>query len=143
MGYAFISYVKENRDTVLRVCEELNNRGFDTWIDVNDLLPGVQWNRAIRQAVENAEFFLAFFSEEYYTRDATHMNEEITLAIDQLRKMHPDRIWFIPIRLSGAIPLRRISAGQTLRDLQYADLENEWERDMERVCQWLQSRITS
>lgn len=141
MGYAFISYVKENRDTVLRVCEELTNRGFDIWIDVNDLLPGVKWSRAIREAVEDAEFFLAFFSEEYYTRDATHMNEEITLAIGQLRLMHPNHIWFIPIRLSGDIPDRGISAVQTLRDLQYADLENEWERDMERVCQWLQSRL--
>ena len=140
MGYAFISYVKENQDRVLNICDVLTNKGFDIWVDINDLLPGVQWRYTIRAAVAEADFFLAFFSKEYYTRDTTHMNEEITLAIDRMRKMHPNRIWFIPIRLSGSIPLWRIDAVQTLRDLQYADLENEWERDMERIFRWLRSR---
>jgi len=138
MGHVFISYIHENRDQVWKVCDEITQRGHDIWIDENELQPGADWSSTIRKAVQEADFFLAFFSKEFYTRDRSHMHEEITLAIEQLRLMHREHIWFIPIRLSGKIPDRSIDSTRTLRDIQYADLENEPERDLERVFQWLQ-----
>lgn len=140
MGHVFISYIQENRDQVLGICDELTQRGIAIWVDVNDLAPGVNWPSTIRKAVLEADFFLAFFSKEFYTRDRSHMHEEIVLAIEQLRLRSPNRIWFIPIRLSGKIPDRSIGAAWTLRDLQYADLEHEPERDLERIIQWLQNK---
>lgn len=139
MSYVFISYVKENKNKVLGVCNELIQRGIKIWIDVNDLTPGVRWNSEIRRAIEEADFFLAFFSKEFNTKAESHMHAELRLAIERLRRMQYGRIWLIPIRLSGEIPRLRIGAGQTLRDLQYADLKKERERDIERVIQWLQS----
>lgn len=140
MGHVFISYIQENRDQVWKVCDELTQRGFNIWIDENELTPGVGWRSAIRKAILGADFFLAFFSKEFYTKDRSRMHEEIALAIEQLRLRSPNRIWFIPIRLSGKIPDRSIGATWTLRDLQYADLEHEPERDLGRIIQWLQNK---
>lgn len=137
LGHVFISYVRESRDEVLRFCKELESHGIKVWIDINELKPGARWKPAIRKAIEEADFFIACFTKEYHERTASHMNEEIVLAIDRLRKMHPDLVWFVPVLLSGGIPSIRIGGGQTLRDLQYADLQNERERDVYRILQWM------
>ncbi len=140
MGHVFISYVRESRDEVLAFCKELESHGIKVWIDINEIKPGARWKSVIRQAIREANFFIACFTKEYHERTSSHMNEEIILAIDRLRQMRTDFVWFIPVLLSGSIPSIRIGGGQTLCDLQYADLQNERERDMYRILQWLQTQ---
>ena len=63
--------------------------------------------------------------EQYNARDAresTHMNEELMLAVGEIRSRSHDTRWFIPVLVSGEIPDRPIGAGETLRSLQYVDL---------------------
>jgi hypothetical protein len=67
------------------------------WLDRNDIEPGARWRDAIRKAIRGGKFFMACFSKEYSERARTHMNEELTLAIDELRTMPTDRTWFIPV----------------------------------------------
>ena len=51
------------------------------------------------------------------------MNEELTIAIEELRQHSTDQSWFIPIRLNECeIPDRDIGAGKTLRSLQRVEL---------------------
>lgn len=62
------------------------------------------------------------------------MNEEITLAIEELRQKPPDRSWFIPVLLSDCeIPDREIGPGETLRDLQWVHLFEDWEGGLEKI----------
>jgi hypothetical protein len=42
---------------------------------------------------------IACFSTAYAERDRTYMNEELTLAIDELRARPTSRAWFLPARL--------------------------------------------
>lgn len=142
LGHVFISYVRESREEVLRFCKELESHGIEVWIDINELRPGARWKSAIRKAIEEADFFIACFTKEYHERTSSHMNEEIILAIDRLRKTHPDLVWFIPVLLSGSVPSIRIGGGQNLRDLQYADLQNERERDTYRILQWMKQNVS-
>lgn len=51
------------------------------------------------------------------------MNEELTLAIEEYRKMAPGRTWLIPVRFdNGDVPEWDLGAGRTLSDLNYSDL---------------------
>ena len=67
------------------------------------------------------------------------MNEELTLAIDELRKRPVSKSWFIPVLLDPvAIPDREIGGGETLHDLQWVDLSTgprtvSWEEGIRRI----------
>jgi len=67
--------------------------------------------------------FIACFSQASLSRAKSYQNEELTLAIDQLRLRPPDDPWLIPVRLDECeIPHRDIGGGRTLTSIQRADL---------------------
>ena len=94
MSYIFVSYVHENRQQIDQLCAELEESGVKVWRDTRDISPGMRWKEKIKMAIQGGVFFVACFSKEYYERDKTYMNEELTLAIEELRqrpeKQHPD-----------------------------------------------------
>ena len=119
----FLSYVHENLPVINRLVVDLRSRGADVWFDRDALPPGVIWRDEIRQAISRHEFFIACFSEEQNLRPRTYMNEELELAIQEIR-LRGNSPWFIPIRLSGEIPDIRVGATRSLRDIQYVDLND-------------------
>ncbi len=115
---------------VERLVEELKSGGVDVWRDRDRLLPGVRWETAIRQAIESGTAFIACFSAKFDARQRSHMHEELTIAIDELRKRPRDRAWFIPVLLDRAVvPDWDIGAGETLRQLQHVKLYADREKD--------------
>src|SRR5262249_23419048 len=79
-------------------------------------------------------FFLACFSKHYSDRDKTYMNEELVLAVEELRMKPSDRAWFIPLLLTPCqVPERNIGAGETLRDIQFVALYEDWDAGVRRV----------
>ncbi len=134
MSYIFISYVKEDAVQVDRLIGELRSAGMTVWIDREDLLPGQRWREAIRQAICNGMFFMACFSANYSGRGSTYMNEELTLAVEQLRKMPSNRAWFIPVLLSDcSVPEREIGGGERLSDIQWVSLFNDWRSGVAKI----------
>jgi len=124
----FVSYVREDHEIVDRLVRELSAYGFDVWLDKSKLAPGHRWKDAIREAISQGDFFLACFSEAYGRRSKSYMNEEIILAIEELRQRPTDRAWFIPVALSECeIPARSIGAGETLRDIHWVELHRNWD----------------
>lgn len=134
MHHVFISYVHENKQIVDRLYSDLSKYGIKVWLDRNDLEPGTFWKDAIRRAISDGAFFVACFSDEYRGRDSTYMNEEIKIAIDELRKRSADKTWFIPILLSGEVPDISIGAGETLNSIQRLNLtEKNWTQSIDRL----------
>ena len=139
MERAFISYVSENTETVDLFCQELESRGIQIWRDRNDINPGARWKQVIREAIRQGAFFIACFSEEYNNRGRTYMNEEVTIAIEELRQQPTDRIWFIPVKLNSCeIPNLDIGKGETLQDLQHVDLYKDWDVNIQRILKIVQ-----
>jgi len=134
MAHVFISYVRENLAEVDRLCSTLKSAGVLVWLDREQLRPGQRWQDGIRGAIREGAFFLACFSRESLTRERTYMNEELTLAIDELRKRPSSRSWFIPVVLDGGdVPSRSIGGGETLRELQWVDLGTDWEKGVSAI----------
>lgn len=134
MPQVFISYVHENTEDVQRLARELTAYGIKVWLDKRDIKPGFRWKDAIREAISQGDFFIACFSAEYSERSKTYMNEELTLAVEELRQRPTDRAWFIPVLLSYAdIPNRNIGAGETLRDIQAENLYNNWDDGIKHI----------
>jgi len=128
MPHVFISYVREDSEAVNRLREALESNGVKVWLDRKDILPGIRWKQAIREAIREGSFFIACFSSAFIDRDKTYMHEELTLAIEELRQRPTDKVWFIPVIFSDCeIPERDIGAGETLRSIQHVQLHRNWE----------------
>ena len=139
MKKVFISYVSENIEIVDRLYQELKSHGIQVWLDRNDLSPGLRWKREIRRAIQQGAFFIACFSKEYNMRDRAYMNEELVIAIEELRQRPVDQAWFIPVKLNECdIPDLAIGPGETLRDLQYVNLYEDWDVNIQRICEIVQ-----
>lgn len=140
MSHVFISYVRENSDMVDRLASELRSVGVEVWLDREKIKPGVRWRDAIKDAIRNGAYFIACFSKEYYAQDITYGNEELTIAIDQIRKMPTDRTWFIPILFNDArISSRRISDVEDLSDIQAVRLYENWHDGIQSILSVIKS----
>jgi hypothetical protein len=124
VGHVFISYVREDSLNVDRLQHLLQTAGVRVWRDTADLWPGEDWRIKIRQAItSNALVFLACFSHNSLGRERSYQNEELTLAIDQMRLRRPGEPWLIPIRFDDCdIPDISIGGGRSLGSIQRADL---------------------
>jgi tetratricopeptide (TPR) repeat protein len=126
-GHAFISYVREDAHRVDQLQRVLEDAGIRVWRDTADLWPGEDWRTKIRREITgNALAFIVCFSRRSIARTKSWQNEELTLAIEQLRLRNPDEPWLIPVRFDECdIPDRDIGGGRTLSSLQRADLIGE------------------
>jgi len=123
-GHVFISYVRENSINVDQLQRTLESAGIRVWRDTADLWPGEDWRAKIRQAItEDALVFIACFSHESNARKRSYQNEELVLAIEELRLRRPGEPWLIPIRFDDCdVPDLDIGMGRTLASIQRADL---------------------
>ena len=62
------------------------------------------------------------------------MNEELTLAIEELQEYGSKREWFIPVLFSECdVPARSIGAGETLFDINWVPLYEIWDSGIEKI----------
>ena len=134
MPHVFISYVRENQHDVDRLAATLKRHRIHVWLDREAIQPGARWKVAISKAISDGAFFIACFSAEYASRSRSYMNEELQLAVEEIRKRHSDSAFFLPVILSPTeIPHIDISARQTISDLQVVDLTQNWEDGIKRI----------
>lgn len=127
-GHAFISYVREDRPSVDKLQRILDSAGIPVWRDTDSLWPGEDWKLKIRRAISSESLvFFACFSKNSNSRQSTYQNEELILAIEEMRKRPPGGTpWLIPIRFDDCeIPEYEIGAGRMLSSLQAVSLFGE------------------
>jgi hypothetical protein len=116
----FLAYASEDREDVKRLCGELQQAGFDPWMDEEKLLPGQNWPRAIEQAIELADYVVLCFSCRSVDKRG-YFQLELRYALDVASCVPLDEVFLMPIRLSECkIPL------QIARRTQYIDLFPDW-----------------
>jgi TIR domain len=135
-GHAFISYVREDRERVNRLQAVLEGAGIKVWRDTADLWPGQDWKIEIRKAITaHSLAFIACFSENTEARVTSYENEELILAVEQMRLRAPGHAWLIPVRFAEcATPAFDLGAGRRLDSLQRVDLfDGSWELGIPRL----------
>jgi hypothetical protein len=122
--YAFISYVREDGPRIDELQQALETAGIPVWRDTARLSPGEDWRAKIRQAITDGSLvFVACFSRASLGRSRSYQNEELVLAIEELRRRRPQDSWLIPVRLDDCdIPELDIGGGRTLASIQRVDL---------------------
>jgi len=120
--HVFLSYCHENRKEVSNLRDDLIAAGETVWWD-RDILPGQDWQLAIREAMRESCAVVLCLSKETDGRVASGIFPEALDAIGAYRQHRPDSIFLIPVRLSDChVPSFEIDAARTLDRLQRVDL---------------------
>jgi Domain of unknown function (DUF4407)/TIR domain len=122
-NHVFISYAHEDSPKVDKLQDMLEKAGVSVWRDTEQLWPGQNWRAVIEHAIKNdALVFLACFSSTSLAREKSYQNQELVLAIEQMRELRPDVSWLIPVRLDDCeIPDISFGDGRTLKSIQHGD----------------------
>jgi hypothetical protein len=123
----FIAYVREDRAAAERLYADLAGEGFSPWMDSQKLLPGQNWPRAIENAIDASDFFVACYSGNSVNKRGG-FQAEIRYALDCARRIPLEEIFIVPIRLDACRLPRPIQ-----RELQYIDLFPDWRRGLRRL----------
>jgi hypothetical protein len=119
----FLSYVREDAAQVDRLQGLLEANGITVWRDTSDLWPGQDWKIEIRRAIQEGAAFIACFSEHTERRPTSYQNEELAVAVDEMRRRPPGTVWLLPVRFADCqLPQFDLGAGRTLDSIQRVDL---------------------
>ncbi len=124
----FIAYVIEDLEPAERLYDDLRRHGFDPWLDRKKLLPGQNWPRAIQQAIEVSDFFVACLSQKA-VRKKSQFQAELRYALDCAARVPLDRSFLLPVRLEDCPVPARIS-----REIQYVNLYPDWQEGVRRLA---------
>ena len=134
IGHAFISYARVDWAEVDLLQRVLEEAGIPVWRDTAALWPGDDWRAKIRKAItDDALVFIACFSSRSVARPKGYQNEELLLAVEQLRLRRPKDPWLIPVRLDDCeVPDLDLGGGRTLTSIHWADFFGESRDDAAR-----------
>lgn len=135
-GRAFISYVREDSEAVDRLAGDLRCCGIKVWLDRAELgdAAGLEWSTAIRDEIEDGSCFIACFSEAWTQRRHTYADEEVAVALAQMRTLSVPRRWFFPVELTpNSIPELTIETDRRVSDLQSVQLHDDWYRGVMEI----------
>ncbi|MBA3867743.1 MAG: TIR domain-containing protein [Anaerolineae bacterium] len=86
----FISYKSEYRDFARAVKGELNQWGFDTWLDVDNIQPGDYFRHKIQEGLDSSDVLLMVLTEE------AQLSHEVMSEVD----------YFLDVAKKPVVPLR-------------------------------------
>jgi len=100
--HLFLSYAKEDAESVRRIRARLQKAGLQPWLDEHDLLPGQDWDAAIRSAIRSSEAFVAFLSTRAVDKRG-YVQREIHEALEVAERMPEGRAFILPVRLDECV----------------------------------------
>lgn len=97
MTYIFISHSTQDNAFTTRLSEDLNDAGFETWVDIESIESGERWLLAIQDAIEKCGATIVVMSR--IARDSEWVEREALLAMDLKKPIHTALIEDIPLPL--------------------------------------------
>jgi len=104
----FLCHSSKDKPKVREYYDRLRGeKDIDPWLDVEKLLPGVDWNLEIRSAVRSSDVVLVFLSRQSVNKEG-YVQKEITQALDIAEEKPEGTIFIIPLRLEDCEVPNRI-----------------------------------
>lgn len=123
----FIAYVEEDLPVARRLRDRLAAAGCSPWMDKDKLMPGQNWPRAIRRAIQISDAFVACFSARSSSKRGAFQSE-LRWALQCAQRMPLEETFLVPVRLEECAVPSRIA-----EQVQYVDLFPDWDAGLKRV----------
>lgn len=129
----FLCHSSDDKSNVQDLYKRLCDDGFMPWLDVEDLLPGQDWEQAIARAVRGSDVVAVCLSQNSVNKRG-YVQKEIRFALDVADEQPEDTIFIIPLKLEECdVPAR-------LKRWQWVNLFED--RGYERLLKALRHRAT-
>jgi len=76
--YIFLSYSRKDYDFAMQLKEDLENAGFDVWVDQNKIVGGEVWRKSIADALKNSHTVVWVVSPD--SVNSKYVNKELSFA---------------------------------------------------------------
>jgi hypothetical protein len=114
----FLCHSSADKPIARHLYSRLKADGFAPWLDVEDLIPGQDWQEEIPAVVRACHAVVVCLSRSSVTKEG-YMQKEIRIALDTAEEKPPGTIFLIPARIEEVeVPVR-------LRTKQWVNLFNE------------------
>lgn len=123
----FLSYTEQDRSQVEEFYTELKYRGFDPWMDIHDLLPGMAWDNVIQHNMSASDVCIIFISEKSKEKIG-YVQKELNYFVDKLSEMPENYIYCIPIVLDNSTAPNSLS-----KKIQYIKLDSPKHENWRKV----------
>lgn len=127
----FIAYVEEDLLLAGRLRDRIAAAGCSPWMDKDKLIPGQNWPRAIRRAIEISDTFVACFSVRSGSKRGP-FHSELRWALHCAQRMPLEEAFVVPVRFEVCAVPREIQ-----ERVQYVDLFPDWEAGVKKVIRAL------
>ncbi len=120
MAQIFISYARTDFKSVNELRQNLENIGFKTWMDKNQvhLLAGRRWHPVIEAAIGESDFIILCLSLNSLSAPG-YFQREIKMALDLMLDMPEHYVYVIPVLLE---PLEEQAIQKSLREIGWINL---------------------
>jgi hypothetical protein len=108
----FISYASEDRQWVEQIYSRLLKEGFDPWMDIFKLDPGMEWRREGEKAINEADIVLFCLSTNAVSRSG-FFHAEIKFALEKAERLS-SHLPLILVRLEECIIPEALSSFQSI-----------------------------
>jgi hypothetical protein len=96
----FLSYAHADIAPIRGLYQELINKGYDVWLDEENLIPGQEWEIEIEKALRNSDVILVCLSINSVSKEG-FVQKEFRYALDKALEMTEGGIFLIPVRLAN------------------------------------------
>lgn len=94
----FLCHASADKPIVCQLYSYLEEHGIQPWLDIENLLPGQDWQREIPLALEKSDAIIICLSNNSVDKKG-YIQKEIKFALDKVLEMPQARIFLIPVRL--------------------------------------------
>ncbi|MER5175164.1 MAG: toll/interleukin-1 receptor domain-containing protein [Candidatus Nitrosocosmicus sp.] len=123
----FISYATEDLDSAIKIYKDLKEKGFNPWLDKENILPGQNWDNEIKKAIKSCRHVVILLSSNL-VKKISYIQKELKDAIREQQNFPESSIFIIPARLDEC----NISY-QDLQNIQYVDLYPDWNDGLQKI----------
>ncbi len=134
----FISYSREDKEFVDRLKNDLRQSGFDVWVDIEEILPGQNWQSSIENAISSAFAYIFVASLHSTSRVESYIYKELSLAFNKYKQLSPGIRFVFPIILDnrGAENLPDF-----LKEFQWCDFRADYQESLKYLLESLPGEI--
>jgi hypothetical protein len=129
----FLCHSSSDKHSVRALRAKLLSDGIQPWLDEEDILPGENWEEAIRRAIRTSDMVLVCLSMTSVSKIG-YLQKEINSVLDVADEQPEGTIFLIPVRLEPCDVPSRLSKWQ------WVDLFDE--RGYRRLMRSLRSRAS-
>ncbi|UCE07749.1 MAG: DUF1566 domain-containing protein [bacterium] len=131
----FLSYAHIDLGYAKKIYDDLKRYGLEIWFDKESLLPGQDWEKEIKKAIRESDYFIALLSDKCLSKRG-FVHSALKFSFEIVEKYFPSDtgIFVIPVRLDDCKPS---DAYERLGRLHWIDVfpETEYQNGLKKILQ--------